>query len=58
MSDDSTAPRVKFRHMEEEKWHEGPRRSSYRRGARYVREKWLEFSDKLSLARTRAGIPG
>ena len=47
MSDD--APKVKFRHMEEEKWHE-VRAVELPTGRAVVREKWLEFSEKcLSL---------
>ena len=49
MADESKEPQVKFRHMEEEKWHE-VRAIELPTGRVVVREKWLEFSDKcLSL---------
>ena len=49
MADESKEPQVKFRHMEEEKWHE-VRAIELPSGRAVVREKWLEFSDKcLSL---------
>jgi len=49
MADEPKEPQVKFRHMEEEKWHE-VRAIELPTGPVMVREKWLEFSDKcLSL---------
>ncbi|HPG25229.1 MAG TPA: hypothetical protein PLW10_06325, partial [Myxococcota bacterium] len=45
----SRAPRVKFRHLDDEKWQE-VRAIQLPSGRAVVREKWLEFSDKcLSL---------
>ena len=49
MSDEEREPRVKFRHLDEEKWQK-VRAIELPTGPVYVREKWLEFSDKcLSL---------
>ena len=49
MSEESSEPRVKFRHLDDEKW-QSVRAIELPTGTVYVREKWLEFSDKcLSL---------
>lgn len=49
MADEADGPRVKFRHLDEEKWQK-VRAIELPTGPAYVREKWLEFSDKcLSL---------
>ncbi|MBB83383.1 MAG: hypothetical protein CL931_06190 [Deltaproteobacteria bacterium] len=49
MSEEEREPRVKFRHLDEEKWQK-VRAIELPTGPVYVREKWLEFSDKcLSL---------
>ena len=49
MSDEEREPRVKFRHLDEEKWQK-VRAIELPTGPVYVREKWLEFSDRcLSL---------
>jgi len=49
MAEDKPEPRVKFRHLDEEKW-QPVRAIELPTGPAYVREKWLEFSDKcLSL---------
>lgn len=49
MADEKQEPRVKFRHLDDEKW-QPVRAIELPTGPAYVREKWLEFSDKcLSL---------
>ncbi|MFK7898458.1 MAG: hypothetical protein AB8G23_21675 [Myxococcota bacterium] len=49
MSDPNSDPKVKFRHLDDEKWQD-VRALELPTGPALVREKWLEFSDKcLSL---------
>ena len=49
MANDDQEPRVKFRHLDDEKW-QAVRAIELPTGPAFVREKWLEFSDQcLSL---------